>query len=51
MSVTLPVEIIERSVPDTSNELGELHPILQRIYLSRGVSTKDQLEKDLKKRF
>ncbi len=42
------VEILERSIPDVAHELSELHPVLQKVYLSRGIYKKEQLEKDLK---
>ena len=42
------VEILERSVPQIDHDLHDLHPVLQKVYLARGIHKKDQLEKDLK---
>lgn len=41
-------QIVRRVVPDSlSNDLQSLHPLLQRIYASRGVSSLDMLDRGL----
>ena len=43
----MPVNIIEREVTAVSHDLFELHPVLQKIFLSRGISLKTELEKEI----
>jgi single-stranded-DNA-specific exonuclease len=40
--------IVRRTTSNTSAALSTLHPILQRIYLSRGLTESHELERDLK---
>ena len=42
------VEILTRVVPCIDHELENLHPVLQKVYLARGISKQAELEKDLK---
>ncbi len=42
------VEILSRNIPDVEHDLQDLHPLLQKVYLARGVFSKQQLEKELK---
>jgi len=43
------VEIKERIIPkNVQHDLTDLHPLLQNIYISRGITEKKYIEKDLK---
>ena len=39
---------MRRAIPESRNEFGHLHPVLQRIYQMRNVNSPDELSRDLK---
>ncbi len=41
------MNIIERKIPETKHELNDLHPVIQKIFLTRGISKKHELEQEL----
>lgn len=41
-------EIIRRAVPTEQRFQGEIHPVLQRVFLARGVSSSEELDYSLK---
>lgn len=41
------VKILSRKVPDLKHDIDFLHPILQKIFLSRGVTTSKELDQEL----
>lgn len=41
--------IVARSVPKKRSQLGDLHPILERIFLARGLTSKAELDRTLSK--
>ena len=42
-------KIIQRSIPDSVEFDGDLHPVLHRVFLARNISDKDELDYSLKK--
>lgn len=42
-------KIVTRVIPETNHDLADLHPVLQRVYLSRGIDSIDLLDKELTK--
>ena len=43
------LKITEREITATNHDLHDLHPVIQKIFLTRGISKKVELEKELSK--